>query len=87
MNITLTLDDELVKKVRKIAVDRNTTLTGLVREYLTEIAKSELSAEEKERAWARLEETFKTVSFDSGGKKWTREELNERPSKYLGTRK
>jgi Family of unknown function (DUF6364) len=34
MNITLSLDDELVKKVRKIAVDRETTLTGLVRDYL-----------------------------------------------------
>lgn len=87
MNITLTLDDELVKKVRKIAVDRDTTLTGLVREYLTDLTKSERSVAEKERDWARLEETFKTVSFDSSGKKWTREERNERPSKYLGTRK
>ena len=38
MNITLTLDDELVKEVRKIAVERDTTLTGLVREYLEQVA-------------------------------------------------
>jgi hypothetical protein len=37
MNITLSLADDLVKRVRKIAVDRDTTLTGLVRDYLTEV--------------------------------------------------
>jgi hypothetical protein len=31
MNVTLSLDDDLVREVRKIAVERDTTLTGLVR--------------------------------------------------------
>jgi hypothetical protein len=34
MNVILSLDDDLIKEVRKIAVDRDTTLTGLVRDYL-----------------------------------------------------
>ena len=34
MNITLSLDEEVVKQVRKIAIERDTTLTGLVRAYL-----------------------------------------------------
>jgi hypothetical protein len=34
MNITLSLDEKTVKEVRKIAIERDTTLTGLVREYL-----------------------------------------------------
>jgi len=38
MNITLSLEDELVKEVRKIAVERDTTLTGLVRSYLRDLA-------------------------------------------------
>jgi len=38
MNITLSLDERLVKEVRKIAVERDTTLTGLVREYLEKLA-------------------------------------------------
>ena len=38
MNVTLSLDDKLVKEVRKIAVERDTTLTGLVREYLEKLA-------------------------------------------------
>jgi hypothetical protein len=33
MNITLSIDDDLVKEARKIAVERDTTLTGLVRSY------------------------------------------------------
>ena len=33
-NITLSVDEEIIKKVRKIAVDKNTTLTEMVREFL-----------------------------------------------------
>jgi hypothetical protein len=31
MNTTLSLDEKLVKNVRKIAVEKDTTLTGLIR--------------------------------------------------------
>jgi predicted DNA-binding ribbon-helix-helix protein len=31
MNVTLSLEDRLVKEVRKIAVEKDTTLTGLIR--------------------------------------------------------
>ena len=80
MNVTLTLDDELVKKVRKIAVDRDTTLTGLIREYLERLAPPEVSPEEIKRRREALEESFRTLQFHSGGERWTREERNERPS-------
>ncbi len=40
-NITLSADEETIKKVRKIAVDKSTTLTALVREYLQSIADSD----------------------------------------------
>ena len=36
MNITLNIDEEIVKKVRKIAIDKDTTLTAMVRDYLIE---------------------------------------------------
>jgi hypothetical protein len=38
MNIPLSLDTELVGRLRKIAVGVDTTLTGMVREYLESIA-------------------------------------------------
>jgi metal-responsive CopG/Arc/MetJ family transcriptional regulator len=34
MRITISLDDELVTQVRKIADERGTTLTDIVRAYL-----------------------------------------------------
>jgi predicted transcriptional regulator len=49
MNVTLSLDDNLVKKVRKIAVDRNTTLTGLIRQYLEQVAAEDSASGRKRR--------------------------------------
>ena len=37
-NITLSVDDDIVKRVRKIAIDKNTTLTAMIREFLTSVA-------------------------------------------------
>jgi hypothetical protein len=49
MNITLSLDEKLVKEVRKIAVDRDTTLTGLVREYLQKLAAENAKRDHQKR--------------------------------------
>lgn len=38
MNITLSLDDDLVREVRKIAAEQDTTLAGPVRNYLRDRA-------------------------------------------------
>ena len=46
-NITLSVDDEIIKKVRKIAIDKNTTLTAMVRDFLTEVAQPRCPAEKK----------------------------------------
>jgi predicted transcriptional regulator len=86
MNVTLTLDDNLVKRVRRLAAERDTTMTALIRKHLELIAPAPLSAAEKKRRLAALEESIRTMGFHSGGKQWTREERNARPSKYLGTR-
>jgi hypothetical protein len=40
MNVTLSLDDKLVKEVRKVAVEQDTTRTGLVRDYLNSSRKT-----------------------------------------------
>jgi predicted transcriptional regulator len=75
MNVTLSLDDDLVKKVRKIAVDRDTTLTGMVREYLKQVAAEEST---KRRQMEALEKSFREVQVKTGKTRWTREELHER---------
>ena len=41
MIITVTIDDEIAKRVHSIAADKNTTLAAMVREYLTSVADTE----------------------------------------------
>jgi len=75
-NITLSVDDDIVKKVRKIAIDKNTTLTAMVREFLTSVAARD--ARMKNEALGRLHQSFKTISRDMGQRKWSRDDLHER---------
>jgi hypothetical protein len=78
MNITLTLDDKLVKEVRKIAVERDTTLTGLVREYLEQLAAENTTTGRKRRELEALRRSFAKYRTDMGKKNWTRADLYER---------
>jgi len=79
MNITLSLDDDLVKEVRKIAVERDTTLTGLVRTYLQDIAAEHAKSGRKRRELEALERSFKELQINVGKRTWKREDLYERP--------
>ena len=78
MNITLTLDDKLVKEVRKIAADRDTTLTGLVREHLERLASENAKSGRKRRELEALEKSFERFQFNLGKKTWKREDLYDR---------
>ena len=78
MNLTLTLDDELVKKVRKIAVERDTTLTGLVREHLEKLAAEDAVSGRKRRERAALERSFERFQFSVRKRNWTRADLYDR---------
>jgi hypothetical protein len=78
MNITLSLDEKLVKEVRKIAVDRDTTLTALVREYLKKLASENAKRDLQKRQLEALERTFKTIKLNIGNRTWKREDLYDR---------
>jgi hypothetical protein len=78
MNVTLSLDPELVKKIRKIAVGRDTTLTGLIRENLERLAKEDAASGRKRRALRALEESFETFPFRVGKATWKRSDLYDR---------
>lgn len=75
-NITLSVDDAIVRKVRKLAVDRNTTVTAMVRDCLTRVANQDEAT--PEQAVTELRETFVRSSVDMGPRTWTREGLHER---------
>jgi len=78
MNVTLSLADDLVKKVRKIAIDRDTTLTGMIREYLERIAAEDSATGRKRREREVLEQSFKRFEFKVGKRTWRREDLHDR---------
>jgi predicted transcriptional regulator len=63
MRVTLTLDDDLVRRVRQIAAERDTTLAGMVRDHL-------------ERTVA--ERSFTTINLHIGERTWTRADLHVR---------
>lgn len=75
-NITLSVDDDIVKKVRRIAIAKNTTLSTMVREYLTSVATRHDQV--KHEAISKLRQTFKTIGRDRGKRNWSREDLHER---------
>jgi len=76
-NITLSLSKDLLQKAKIIAVKNNTSLSGLLRDFLTEIVKRD---EAYQLAKTRHCQILKK-GFDLGlnGKIfWKREELHER---------
>jgi hypothetical protein len=78
MNVTLTLEDEVVRKVRRIAAERDTTLTGLVRDYLTQLAQEDEAADLNSRNLANLERAFERFSVNASPRGWKRADLYER---------
>ena len=80
MNITLSLDDKLVKELRKLAVDRDTTLAGLVQEYLEKLASENPTSGRKRREMEALERSSKQFhrKLEFGKRMWKREDLCER---------
>ena len=66
MNITLSLDEKLVKEVRKIVVERDTTPTGLVRAHLEELAEQHARSGRKPRDQELLQETFDRLQIRMG---------------------
>ena len=78
MNITLSLDDDLIKEVRKIAVEQDTTLTGMVREYLQKLAAENSVSGRRRREREALERSFARFQFKLGRRNWKREDLHAR---------
>ena len=78
MNLTLSLDDKLIKKARKIAVERDTTLTGLVRDYLERLAAEDAASGRKRRERETLERSFERFRYKVGERTWKRADLYAR---------
>ncbi|HXE31414.1 MAG TPA: DUF6364 family protein [Terriglobales bacterium] len=78
MNVTLTLDDGLVRAVRKIAAERDASLTGLIRAYLEQLVTEEECHGRRARQLRALRASFAAAHFELPAQRWTRAELHER---------
>ena len=74
-NLTLTLDEDLLRAARKVALDRDTSVNQLVRDYLAQLVRETYR---QQAALASLDEIFRTSRFEIGSKTWTRDDLHER---------
>ena len=75
-NVTLAVEEDVLAAVRKYAAAHNTTVNGLVRDYLGKLAQQESRAAQARR---ELVELAKSSKFDPGADwKWNREESYDR---------
>ena len=74
-NVTLTVDENLLREARKVALDRNTSVNQLVREFLEQLVRGQNG---RKQAAERLKEMFRTSGAEVGPITWTRDDLHER---------
>jgi hypothetical protein len=74
-NVTIALDESLLREARRIAADRSTTLNAMIREFLEELARRESRALKARR---RIVELCRETRAVVGPRAWSRDELHER---------
>ena len=72
-NITLSADEGLIEEARRIAATKSTTLNAEFRQWLADYVGRKRKGE---RAIAALNAVAEVI--DTGGRKFTRDEMNER---------
>ena len=71
-NITLSADEDLIERARAAAQAQNKTLNTMFREWLDQVASRPDAAKNYEELMKRLRHV------NTGGRKFTRDEMNER---------
>lgn len=75
-NLTLTIDEELLKRARIRAIERGTSVNALVRDYLSGLVGDD-GATRAVRGFLELTDQLSTGS-GSDGRAWVRDELYDR---------
>jgi len=74
-NITLTVEEAVLKKVRIFAAEKRTSVNALVREYLDSIVAKDRATDEARESLLNL---AREKAGDMGTQKWDREKLYDR---------
>ncbi len=76
-NVTLALPKKLLRKVKLLAVERNTSISGLLTEYIRQLVERDDAYEQAQRQ--AMEDLKHPLNLGTQGKiTWTRDELHER---------
>ena len=73
MNLTITIDDELLRRARIRALSQGTSVNAVLRDFLTSYAGSDVETAARGRLAGLARGS--TASSGSGGRTWTREDL------------
>ena len=74
-NLTIVVDDEILKRARLRATEQGTSVNAVVRDYLEQYAGSRAA---QEQALARLLTLSETALSRRGRRTWSRDELHDR---------
>jgi plasmid stability protein len=82
MNLTIVVDDEVLRRARIRALEQGTSVNAVLREFLESYAGASTEVE----ARARLAELARKspASSGTGGRRWTRDELYEQRTERHG---
>ena len=75
-NLTIAVDDDVLKRARMRAVEQGTSVNAILRQHLESYAGGNA---EQIAAMRRFVEFAKKSKAGSGGRKWRREDLYDRP--------
>ena len=73
MNLTITVDDEVLRRARIRALQQGTSVNALLREFLESYAGSDIEGEARRRLAAMARGSFATSG--PGGRTWTRTQV------------
>lgn len=76
-NITFSADEALIREARRQAALQNTTLNELFREWLERYV-TQRNVTTQKHAQAQYDDLMRRLAHVNAGRKFTREELNER---------
>lgn len=75
MNLTIVVDDDILKRARIRAIEENTSVNAVLRAYLATYAGA---GRRREEACERLLALSRASRSRRGGAVWSREDLHER---------
>lgn len=77
-NLTISVNDETLKRARIRALENNTSVNAVLSQYLEQYARMNDVRQARQEALRRILQTAQAHPIDRGGKPWRRDELYER---------